>query len=233
MQHFLLIKRDGLARTGARLGAAESALALLNARVWPLWRRTPNRARVAAGDLVAVYLAGAGESRVVASASVERVGLWNRQVASAYPLMLDGEPTSVLHLVDVVVFEQGVDVRALLPRLSFVRPGLRKWGVHFTGGMRCLPAADFALLTGGAGNSSRRDGRNLTYVVPEPPARPFRRGDRVQTVDRDGSVMGEQLVTAVRNGSVRTDCGRSWSASGWWSDGTRAWPFPSIRLCSP
>jgi hypothetical protein len=201
MQHFLLIKRDGLARSGARLDASQSALALLNARVWPLWRRTPNRARVKAGDMVAVYLAGAGESRVIARARVERVGPWNRELANAYPLMLDGEPSAVLHLVDIDVFKQSEDVRALLPRLSFVRPGLRKWGVHFTGGMRSLPAADFALMTGvgtlGA-SPSRSAEQSLTYVVPAPPPRPFRRGDKVETLDRDGSV---------------------------------AWPFPSIRLC--
>lgn len=81
------------------------------------------------------------------SSTRERVGTWNRQLANAYPLLLEGEPVSVLHLTSAEIFERAVDVRAVLPRLSFVRPGLRKWGVHFTGGMRALPAADFGLLT--------------------------------------------------------------------------------------
>jgi hypothetical protein len=147
MQHFLLIKRDGLSRSGDRLDAAASAMQLINLRVWPLWRRTPNRTRVAAGDAVAIYLAGDGESRVIARAAVERVGTWNRQLANAYPLLLDGEPASVLYLTSAVIFDRAVDVRAVLPRLSFIRPGLKKWGVHFTGGMRALPAGDFGLLT--------------------------------------------------------------------------------------
>lgn len=147
MQHFLLIKRDGLSRSGARLDAQTSAMQLLNSRVWPLWRRTPNRTRVAAGDAVAIYLAGNGESRVIGRAVVERVGTWNRQLANAYPLLLDGEPVSVLHLTSAEIFDRAVDVRAVLPRLSFIRPGLKKWGVHFTGGMRALPAGDFGLLT--------------------------------------------------------------------------------------
>ena len=95
---------------------------LLNLRVWPLWRRTPNRTRVAAGDAVAIYLAGDGESRVIARAAVERVGTWNRQLANAYPLLLDGEPVSVLHLASAVIFDRAVDVRAMSPRLSFIRP---------------------------------------------------------------------------------------------------------------
>lgn len=147
MQHFLLIKRDALSRSGLPLDAAQSALMLLNARIWPLWRGTPNRMRVAAGDEVAIYLAGANESRVIARASVERIGSWTRELAKAYPLSLDGEPVSVLHLAPPEVFPRSVDVRGLLPRLSFVRPGVRKWGVYFTGGMRAVPAGDFALLT--------------------------------------------------------------------------------------
>ena len=142
MQHFLLIKRDGLSRSGDRLDAAASAMQLLNLRVWPLWRRTPNGTRVAVGDAVAIYLAGDGESRVIARAAVERVGTWNRQLANAYPLLLDGEPVSVLHLTSAVIFDRAVDVRAVLSRLSFIRPGLKK-----SGGMRALPAGDFGLLT--------------------------------------------------------------------------------------
>lgn len=147
MQHFLLIKRDALTRAGLPIDAAQSALLLLNARIWPLWRGTPNRLRVVAGDEVAVYLAGAKESRVIAHVAVERVGPWTRDLAKAYPLSLDGEPVSVLHLSAAQILQHRVDVRSLLPRLSFVRPGIKKWGVYFTGGMRAVPAGDFALLT--------------------------------------------------------------------------------------
>ena len=72
----------------------------------------------------------------------------------------------------------------------------------------------------------------LTYVPPEPPVRPFRKADRVETLNREGGVIGEQIVTAVRGNIVRTDCGRRWSAHGWWFDGLASWPFPSIRLKS-
>ena len=84
MQHYLLIKRDALSRSGLPLDAAQSALVLLNARIWPLWRGTPNRMRVAAGDEVAIYLAGANESRVIARAGVERIGSWTRELARAH-----------------------------------------------------------------------------------------------------------------------------------------------------
>jgi hypothetical protein len=71
---------------------------------------------------------------------------------------------------------------------------------------------------------------DLTYKPTPPPARPFRKGDRVESLDREGVAMGEHLVTSVRAGVVRTDCGRSWAVDGQWFDGSVAWPFPSIRL---
>ncbi len=148
MEHFALIKRDSLSRSGETLSASKSAQALLDARVWPLWPRTPNRSRIAAGDAVAIYLSGKYEGRVIARATVERVGPWTRDLALSYPLMLDGEPCAVIHLTDVRKLERQVEIRDVLRHLSFIKPGLTKWGACFMGGARRLTPSDFKHMTG-------------------------------------------------------------------------------------
>lgn len=70
---------------------------------------------------------------------------------------------------------------------------------------------------------------DLTYHVPDPPARPFKKGDAVAIVDREGNDIGRQTVTAAGKRIVTTDCGRQWTQNCWRWDGEREWPFPSIR----
>ena len=70
----------------------------------------------------------------------------------------------------------------------------------------------------------------LTYVPCVPPARPFAVGDVVEIINRNGTVIGEERIVATGSRGVRTKGGRQWDLSGQWSDGSRSWPFPSIRL---
>lgn len=145
MKHYILIKREGPDARGRMLSAAQSADQLLSAGVWPLWEHTRNRKAIAAGDHLAIYLAGA--SQVVATAAVAAVSSWNATLRNSYPLQLDGTPVAVLRLADVQRLVVPVDVKARLARLSFVPPGSRKWGVAFMGGSRAVGAADFAAMT--------------------------------------------------------------------------------------
>lgn len=73
----------------------------------------------------------------------------------------------------------------------------------------------------------------LTYVDPPKPTRPFRVGDAVDVVDRNGGAIGQQRVISVKGRAVTTDCGREWTKDGWWKGERDAWPFPSIRLATP
>ncbi|WP_448208181.1 hypothetical protein [Azospirillum sp. sgz302134] len=73
---------------------------------------------------------------------------------------------------------------------------------------------------------------DLTYHVPDQPARPFARGDEVETVDREGNSMGRQRITKADKRIVHTDCGRAWTQDGDWWNGERAYPFPTIRHAS-
>lgn len=70
---------------------------------------------------------------------------------------------------------------------------------------------------------------DLTYHVPDAPARPFKKGDVVVTVDREGKDMDRRIVTSAGKRIVKTDCGRQWTQDGWRWDGERTWPFPTIR----
>lgn len=144
--NYLLIKSDGLDSKGHRRSALESAQLLLDAQVWPLWEFTRNRKVIAFGDRVAVYLAGTSE--VIATAQIRKVDRWTSDHAKAYPLMLDGTPTAVLLLQDVARLAAPVQVRAFLPKLSFINQNTPKWGVAFMGGTRAVSDADFDLLTG-------------------------------------------------------------------------------------
>lgn len=72
---------------------------------------------------------------------------------------------------------------------------------------------------------------DLTYKEPVPPPRPFKRGDMVEVLDRDHTVLSQQRVREATKNYVTTECGRIWTQGGWWvGEDDRAWPFPSIRL---
>lgn len=94
--------------------------------------------------------------------------------------------------------------------------------------------------------------RTMIYVIPTPPNKPFKKGDIVETVDRDGKTMATGVKIASKRGRVRvwkmqssdsevvpvvkTEDGREWNAlNGYWigrhSGYPREWPFPSIRTC--
>lgn len=148
---YLLIKRSGFRRDGARLNARDSALALLTWGRWPIWKGTRNKDRVKAGDRVAVYLAGRGKDtkRTMATAKIQEILPWADRMHAECPILVDGIPLKVLVLTEVQVLAEPVEIRPLLPRLRFLPSNPKKWGVAFMGGMRSLSAGDFRLVTGG------------------------------------------------------------------------------------
>lgn len=145
--NYLLIKQHGLDAKGRNCTARASAQLLLDAKVWPLWDRTRNRKVIAAGDRLAVYLAGTSE--VIATAQVLKVEKWSNSHARWYPLLLDGIPAAVLVLENVSMLPVPVQVRQRLQQLSFVPRNSSKWGVAFMGGVRVVSDVDFKQLTCG------------------------------------------------------------------------------------
>lgn len=146
MASYVLIKGAGYDSGGRRLDARESAMKLLDARMWPLWEGSRNRKSVKSGDEIVVYLSGAGNQAVIAQATIEKVGPWDRSVAARYPLTLDGIPSVVMHLANVCVFGSPKSVVDRLASLSFIKPGSKKWGVSFMGGVRAVSMQDFQVL---------------------------------------------------------------------------------------
>jgi len=153
-KHYLLIKRGSPDASGRELSALRSAECLLGCGIWPLWEHTRNRKAIKAGDQVGVYLAGS--SQVVATANVRAVEHWTTELRRRYPLMLDGTPHAVVMLSDVKMLDPPIDVRSRLDRLSFIKPGVAKWGVAFMGGTRATSAADFSALTVGDSAAARK-----------------------------------------------------------------------------
>lgn len=146
-QHFLLIKQADHTPAGEKLNALQAAKVLLAAGVWPLWTRTPCKHQVRPGDRVAIYLAGAKNQTVVATASVRGKKLWTASMLRNYPLSLSGVPEQVLMLSDVAELNDPARIADHLDRLRFIGPNKAKWGVRLMGGMRSIPIEDFHLLT--------------------------------------------------------------------------------------
>lgn len=147
MASYVLIKGSGYDSKGGKLDARESAMRLLSAKMWPLWDGSRNRKAVKSGDEIAVYLSGAGNQKVIAQATIEKVAPWDRNAAASYPLTLDGIPSVVMHLANVRVFDAPKSVVDRLASLSFIKPGSKKWGVSFMGGVRAVSSQDFQVLT--------------------------------------------------------------------------------------
>lgn len=144
-KNYLLIKSSGPDRNGRNLTALASAKLLLDAKTWPLWTKTRNRKVIAAGDRLAVYLAGSSE--VIATAVVSRVEKWNAIHANRYPLMLDSAAHATLILGDIHLLTTPVTVKERLKQLSFINQESEKWGVAFMGGTRAVSDDDFRVLT--------------------------------------------------------------------------------------
>lgn len=144
-KHFVLIKRDGPDRNGKELSALASAQLLLDAKSWPIWDTMRNRKLLAAGDRLAIYLAGTSE--VFATATISKIDKWNSVHANRYPLTLDGTPVAAMILDKVQTLQHPVKVREHLQALSFINQDTRKWGVAFMGGCRAVNDADFRILT--------------------------------------------------------------------------------------
>lgn len=145
--HFILIKLPGHSSTGVKLSARLAALKLLECAYWPIFNRTRNKKVMKVDDEVAIYLGGAYNQMVIATAKIGSIEQWDRAYARTYPLAMDGIPEVVLKLSDINILKQPIDIIERLDKLSFTPENRKKWGVAFMGGVRRINENDFQTMT--------------------------------------------------------------------------------------
>lgn len=144
--HFALMKNvDQDSKSGRLIDAMSAAKLLLKHGIWPLWEKSPGRVVVSANDRVCVYLCGM--SAVVASARIQTIVPWSREIGETYPLILGGTPSVALCLDEVIVSDAPIFVADHIEQLNCIGRNKKKWGAAFCGGMRSLTKHDFSILT--------------------------------------------------------------------------------------
>jgi len=150
--HYLVMKRSGFTPDGKYMEATESAMALLNARIWPLFKQTPCKNRVKPGQKILVYLAGpdADCQQVIASVTIDSIAEWSeRQHRKQCPILLEDIPSLVLNLSDICIFDTPIRVKEHLHHLDLVpQKNPKKWGAALVGGMKTLTLNDYQILSG-------------------------------------------------------------------------------------
>lgn len=76
--YFVLIKLPGHSSKGVKLSARLAALKLLECGYWPIFNRTRNKKIMKVGDEIAIYLGGAYNQMVVATATIGSIEQWDR-----------------------------------------------------------------------------------------------------------------------------------------------------------
>lgn len=149
--HYLLMKRKGFLASGQQLSATESARALLNVGYWPLFKQTPCKNMVEAGQKILIYLAGSERDcqQVIASASIDSVVPWSDKAhKTTYPIVLDDIPSIVLNLANISKYETPINIKEHLKDLQFVpKSNPKKWGSALMGGMKTLSIHDYNILS--------------------------------------------------------------------------------------
>ena len=148
---FLLVTRDPM-DLSERTGSAIDLVKLrLERAIWPIYSRTPNRARLAAEDRLAFYVGGSKElsGHIVATGSIRSVKQPQALTLETDPGYLT-EPASVLlQLTDITCLKHPINLKDQIARLSICPANPKSWGSALMGGCRALPREDWVLLFGG------------------------------------------------------------------------------------
>ncbi|WP_353500273.1 hypothetical protein [Vibrio chaetopteri] len=146
--HYLILKRADYTRELC-LTATESVMALIQCGFWPLYKQTPCKNIVKSGEKVLIYLPGdePDTQHVMGSFTIAKVTPWTTFHKRKYPLQLDAEPSVVLEMTDVEVFDLPVPIKPLLDKLDLTPTNRQKWGCVMVGGMRRITPNDYSLLS--------------------------------------------------------------------------------------
>ncbi len=145
---FLLITTDPLVEQGEPGAAFDLVEARLFKSAWPLYRRTPNRAAIGPGALLAFYVGGKRSHRgeIVATAKVLGKESVRDRKAIDPRRFVTAPPDQIIRLDAVNWLQKPIVVNEVVHRLSFCPKNRKKWGVVMMGGARALIERDWQLL---------------------------------------------------------------------------------------
>lgn len=138
---FLLIAAKAESCDGLYISAETLAARRLRAGRWGLYAKTPHKSELRTGDQLIVYLAGEGERRFVASATVSEVD-FKDQSNDADGDALTDLPVAILKLREVRNFKNHVSIIDIKDRLDFIPKSTTKWGCVLQRGLKRLSEAD-------------------------------------------------------------------------------------------
>jgi predicted RNA-binding protein len=146
---YVLIKGDSFRKCGKQVSAYDATLALLEANIWPLYKRTANRKSLKYNDKVLFYVSGTrpGSKRFLARAKVLQAEDWTRHDDTINPLFSENIPYTALKFKEIEIFSEPPEIRQLLSKLSFIT-SKKHWGVAFMSGTRKIPERDFKTIVG-------------------------------------------------------------------------------------
>jgi len=146
MNTFILVVGDSSDLDDVFVAADTVAKSRIEKGLWPIYRHTRNRSRIAAGDEVFIYLAGRsyGSQTFIASAIVEDVLSADNVDCRDSDELLSDYPYRCIKL-NRVNEHNYVSIRPILSKLSFVKHEDR-WGMYFQGGARMISSTDRELI---------------------------------------------------------------------------------------
>ena len=153
MANFILVCSDGQDSEGFSFGASEVANKRLQEGRWPLYRRTKHRRAFEKGDRLLIYVGGTGAKRqsFVATAAVAKIV--SAEETRSVPLLGRKKATTAvaawLELTSQRLLEPEIEIRPLLPRLSFAPNNPQRWGPTLIGGVRVITDVDWEIITNG------------------------------------------------------------------------------------
>jgi len=106
----------------------------VNAKEWPIFKRTRNRTDLSKGDKIVIYHGGRfGTASLVGTFAISS------------KLKSTGYDTFVVGMSDIQMWKNQVKVKDILDDLKFVK---RKdnWGIYFQGGVTRLPEYDYKTI---------------------------------------------------------------------------------------
>lgn len=139
--YFILIASKAYSRDDGWIASEEMARRRLEAGQWGLYENTPHKSAIAPGDVLLIYIAGAGRMKFIASAEAGDVDFQARNY-QADGDALTNPPAAVLHLENTNAFPKPLPISELRDKLDFIPKNTARWGAVLQRGAKKISASD-------------------------------------------------------------------------------------------